>query len=103
MLVFFKEYKLILTTNLARSYYHECFVRGIVKTFNCLQDLIFEYGKINLYDDDKKNQIYNKLLEKHPFENSQIYQSISILMLHVLDHKLVMLIQTIGYMMLVIF
>jgi hypothetical protein len=32
---------------------------------------MFEYGKINLYDDDKQNQIYNKLLEKHPFENSQ--------------------------------
>jgi hypothetical protein len=24
-----------------------------------------------LYDDEKQNQIYNKLLEKHPFENSQ--------------------------------
>jgi hypothetical protein len=36
-----------------------------------LQDLIFEYGKINLYDDEKQNQIYNKLLEKHAFENSQ--------------------------------
>jgi len=42
-----------------------------VKTVNCLQDLISEYGKRNLYDDEKKNQIYNKLLEKHPFENSQ--------------------------------
>jgi hypothetical protein len=42
-----------------------------VKTLNCLQNLIFEYGKINLYDDEKKNQIYNKLLEKHPFGNSQ--------------------------------
>jgi hypothetical protein len=27
--------------------------------------------KRNLYDDDKQNKIYNKLLEKHPFENSQ--------------------------------
>ncbi len=34
--VFFKEHKLISPTNLAGSYYHECFVRGIVKTFNCL-------------------------------------------------------------------
>jgi len=42
-----------------------------VKAFNCLQDLIFEYGKRNLHDDEKQNQIYNKLLEKHPFENSQ--------------------------------
>jgi hypothetical protein len=32
---------------------------------------MFEYGKINLYDDEKQNQIYNKLLEEHPFENSQ--------------------------------
>jgi hypothetical protein len=47
------------------------FVCGIVKIFNYLQDLIFEYGKRNLYDDEKQNQIYNKLLEKHPFENSQ--------------------------------
>jgi hypothetical protein len=69
--VFFKECELIFSTNLARSYYHECFVHGIVKTLNCLQDFIFEYGKINLYDDEKQNQIYNKLLEKHPFENSQ--------------------------------
>jgi hypothetical protein len=68
---FYKECELISPTNLARSYYHECFVRGIVKTFNCLQDLISEYGKRNLYDDEKQNQIYNKLLEKHPFENSQ--------------------------------
>jgi hypothetical protein len=65
--VFFKE----SPTNLAGSYYHECFVRGIVKTLNCLQDLISEYGKKNLCDDEKQNQIYNKLLEKHPFENSQ--------------------------------
>jgi hypothetical protein len=28
-------------------------------------------GKIYIYDDEKQNQIYNKLLEKHPFENSQ--------------------------------
>jgi hypothetical protein len=69
--VFFKERELISPTNLARSYYHECFVSGIVKTLNCLQDLISKYGKRNLYDDEKKNQIYNKLLEKHPFENSQ--------------------------------
>jgi len=68
---FFKERELISPTNLAGSYYHECFVRGIVKTFDCLQDLISEYGKRNLYDDEKQNQIYNKLLEKHPFENSQ--------------------------------
>jgi len=54
MFFFFKEHKLILTTNLAGSYYHECFVRGIVKTLNCLQNLIFEYGKRNLYDNDKK-------------------------------------------------
>ncbi len=68
---FFKECELIFPTNLTRSYYHECFVCGIVKTFNCLQDFIFKYGKINLYDDEKQNQIYNKLLEKHLFENSQ--------------------------------
>jgi hypothetical protein len=67
----FNECELISPTNLAGSYYHECFVHGIVKTFNCLQDLIFQYGKRNLYDDEKKNQLYNKLLEKHPFENSQ--------------------------------
>jgi len=42
-----------------------------VKTFNCLQNLISKYGKINLYDDEKQNQIYNKLLEKYPFEKSQ--------------------------------
>jgi len=53
--VFFKEHELISTTNLARSYYHECFVHGIVKTFNCLQDLISKYGKRNLYDDEKEN------------------------------------------------
>ncbi len=100
--VFYKERELISPTNLTRSYYHECFVRGIVKTLNCLQDLISEYGKRNLYDDEKKNQIYNKILEKHPFEIHKIYQSISILMLHVLDHKLVQLIQIIGYMMLMI-
>jgi len=34
--VFFKEHELISPTNLAGSYYHECFVHGIVKTFNCL-------------------------------------------------------------------
>ncbi len=43
--VFFKEHELISPTNLTRSYYHECFVRGIAKTFNCLQDLISKYGK----------------------------------------------------------
>ncbi len=69
--MFFKEHELISPTNLAGSYYHECFVRGIVNIFNCLQDLISKYGKINLYDDEKKNQIYNELLEKHTFENSQ--------------------------------
>jgi hypothetical protein len=36
-----------------------------------LQNLISKYGKINLYDDEKQNQIYNKLLEKHPFDNSK--------------------------------
>jgi len=71
MLFFFKERELISPTNLIGSYNHECFVYGIVKTFNCLQDFISKYGKINLYDDKKKNQIYNKLLDKHPFENSQ--------------------------------
>ncbi len=87
---FFKEHDLISPTNLVGSYYHECFVHGIVKILNCLQDFVSEYGKRNLYDDEKENQIYNKLLEKHPFENShKIYQSISLLMLHVLDHKLV--------------
>jgi len=30
-----------------------------------------EYGEKNLYDDEKQNQIYNKLLEKHLFKNSQ--------------------------------
>jgi len=68
---FFKECELISPTNLARSYYNGFFVRGIVKNLNYLQDLIFEYGKKNLYDDEKQNQIYNTLLEKHPFENSQ--------------------------------
>jgi len=86
--VFLKEHELISPTNLAGSYYHGCFVRGIVKTLNCLQDLISEYGEKNLYDDEKQNQIYNKVLEKHPFENSQNLP-IKILMLHVLDHKLV--------------
>jgi hypothetical protein len=62
---------LIFPTIPAGSYYHECFVCGIVKTLNCLQKLIFEYVKRNLYDDDKQNQIYNNFLEKHPFENSQ--------------------------------
>ncbi len=70
-IVFLKECKLISPTNLVGTYYHECFVHGIVKTFNCLQNLIFEYGKRNWYDDEKQNWIYNKLLEKHPFENSQ--------------------------------
>jgi hypothetical protein len=70
-LAFFKEHKLISPTNLTGSYYHECFVHGIVKTLNCLQNLISEYGKRNLYDDEKQNHIYNKFLEKHPFENSQ--------------------------------
>jgi hypothetical protein len=68
--VFFKERELIFPTNLARSYYHECFVHGIGKTLN-LQDLISKYGKRSLYDDEKQNQMYNKLLVKHPFENSQ--------------------------------
>jgi hypothetical protein len=36
-----------------------------------LQKLIIEYGKGNLYDDEKQNQMYNNFLEKHPFENSQ--------------------------------
>jgi len=62
---------LIFPTNLARLYYHKYFVHGIMKISNCLQDFISEYGKRNLYDDKKQNQIYNKLLEKHPFENSQ--------------------------------
>ncbi len=62
---------MISHTNLIISYYHKYFVCGIVKTLNCLQDPIFEYGKWNLYDDEKQNQIYKKLLEKHPFENSQ--------------------------------
>ncbi len=87
--VFFKELELISPTNLIGSYYHECFVRGIVKTFNCLQDLIFEYGKRNLYDDEKQNQIYNKLLEKHPFENSQNLPININIDVNVLDHKLV--------------
>jgi hypothetical protein len=52
---FFKEHELISPTNLTRSYYHECFVCDIVKILNCLQDLIFEYGKRNLYDDEKQN------------------------------------------------
>ncbi len=69
--VFFKERKSISPTNLARSYYHECFVHGIVKIFNYLQNLISKYGKNNFYDDDKQNRIYNKLLEKHHFEISQ--------------------------------
>jgi len=69
--VFFKEHELISPTNLVGSYYHECFVHGIVKILNCLQDLVSKFGKRNLYDDEKENQIYNKLLEKHPFENSQ--------------------------------
>jgi hypothetical protein len=42
-----------------------------MKIFNCLQDFISEYEKRNLYDDEKQNHIYNNLLEKHPFENSQ--------------------------------
>jgi len=66
-----KERKLISPRDLVRSYYHECFVCGIVNTLNCLQDLMFEYVKRNVYDDEKQNQIYNKLLEKHPLENSQ--------------------------------
>jgi len=68
---FFTKCELISPTNPSGSYYHECFVCGIVNTLNCLQKLVFEYGKINLYDDEKQNQIYNKLLEKHPFWNSQ--------------------------------
>ncbi len=52
---FFKERELIFPINLAGSYYHECFVCGIVKTFDCLQDFIYEYEKKNLYDDEKKN------------------------------------------------
>jgi len=52
---FFKEHELISPTNLVASYYHECFVCGIVKTLDCLQDFIFEYGKRNLYDDEKQN------------------------------------------------
>jgi hypothetical protein len=52
---FFKECELISPTNLVESYYHECFVRGIVKILNFLQELIFEYGKRNLYDDEKQN------------------------------------------------
>jgi hypothetical protein len=87
--VFFKECELISPTNLVGSYYHECFVRGIVKTFNCLQDLISEYGKRNLYDDEKQNQIYNKPRRNVLLRIHKIYQSISIFMLHVLDHKLV--------------
>jgi hypothetical protein len=59
---FFKERKLTSPTNLVGSYYHECFVCGIVKNLICLQDFISEYGKRNLYDDEKQNQIYNKLL-----------------------------------------
>jgi len=51
----FKECELISPTNLIGSYYHECFVCGIVKALNCLQDLIFEYGKKNLHDDEKQN------------------------------------------------
>jgi hypothetical protein len=65
-----KECELISPTNLVISYYHECFVCGIVKTPNCLQNLISKCGEKNLYDDEKQNQIYNKLLEKHHFENS---------------------------------
>ncbi len=87
--VFFKESKLISPTNLARSYYHEFLVRGIVETFNYLQDFIFEYGKKKLYDDEKINQIYNKLWRNILLRIHKIYQSISLLMLHVLDHKLV--------------
>jgi hypothetical protein len=34
--VFFKEREVMSSTNLAGSYYHECFVHGIVKTLNCL-------------------------------------------------------------------
>jgi len=61
----------VFFANSVGSYYHECFVCGLVKNLNCLQNLILENGNINLYDDEKQNQIYNKLLEKHPFENSQ--------------------------------
>jgi hypothetical protein len=43
--VFFKERELMSPTNLVGSYYHECFVRGIMKILNCLQDFISEYGK----------------------------------------------------------
>ncbi len=69
--IFFRKCELIFPTNLTRSYYHECFVCGIVKTLNCLQKLKIEYGKRNLYDDENQKQIYNNFLEKHPFENSQ--------------------------------
>jgi len=61
----------VFFANSIGSYYHECFVCGIVKIRNCLQNLVFENGNKNLYDDEKQNQIYNKLLENHPFENSQ--------------------------------
>jgi hypothetical protein len=71
MLFFFKERELISPTKLVGSYYHECFVCGILKTLNYLQGLIFEYGKMNLYDDEEQNQIYNRLLEKYYFEKSQ--------------------------------
>ncbi len=52
---FSKEHELISPTNLTRSYYHICFVHGIVKILNCLQDLISRYGKKNLYDYEKQN------------------------------------------------
>jgi hypothetical protein len=52
------------------------------------------------------NQLHSDWLQMTKFlvvfRIHKIYQSISILMLHVLDHKLVTLIQIIGYMMLVI-
>jgi len=58
--VFFKEWELISPTNLVGSYYHECFVHGIVKTLNYLQDFIFEYGKKNLYDDSNIQQAFGE-------------------------------------------
>jgi hypothetical protein len=64
---FCDEKKLLSNCNIHQSYVYECQIQNLLPNLESLHNFLHHYTTQNLFKNEKQTQLFNKMLELHPY------------------------------------
>ncbi len=71
---FHDEKNLLSNCNIHQSYVYECQIQNWLPNLESLHKFLQQYVTLNIFEDEKQTQLFNKMLELHPYLDLEHHQ-----------------------------